>query len=428
MKNSEYLKLPQGLYGRYRWRRRRGWTHYSFKEEPKSKKSMSKIQSIEFREKLSRRTKIANRKAYRAPIISEMSFTTTDKNPPHIHTIVKNYQDLLEGLIYQNDRQIYGLSVRYHIGSEPEMTFSFAPFRYFLQDLELASDIIYGEYSDYIRCDDFDKILDEIQGHRQSENNNSLKEYNEILKDKNKLIRVVGKKIYNEMLLFQKVLAQEQLLKNLNISISELNSFYIPLIFRLQFGRNLSNSEKDLDDTLEVTSQAVVNSPKRINLPNAPVKKGDTDIFKREIRKSLTAFHQIHPIFKPLHIPVNLNILFKPPKESKEDRYDLDNIMKKIVPAFNEIFIPPSTHVSHIVLENIKDERLYRALEEMQNKIPKSIRTSISGYDIFRMPRETNDESEGYLSLSFSSGTSHQSSPISIIDYIIDSWIKYVDH
>jgi hypothetical protein len=121
---------------------------------------------------------------------------------------------------------------------------------------------------------------------------------------------------------------------------------------------------------------------------------------------------------------VNLNILYKPPKESKTDYNDLDNIMRKIVPAFNEIFKPPSTHVSPVNLDTIRDDRLYRSLKKMQEKIPKSIMKSISGYDIFKMPREPEDDSEGYLTASFSSGTSSLSSPMFIIDRIIEKWIE----
>jgi len=120
---------------------------------------------------------------------------------------------------------------------------------------------------------------------------------------------------------------------------------------------------------------------------------------------------------------VNLNILYKPPKESKPDYNDLDNIMKKIVPAFNEIFEPPSTHISHVNIDGIKDEKLCNSLRKMQERIPKSIRTSVSGYDIFKMPRTPEDDSEGYLTASFSSGTSSLSSPIFIVDQIIDKWI-----
>ena len=397
---------------------------------------MRRPRQIEFQQKLLGKMKAAKRRAYRSPIIAEMTFETTAKNPPHIHTVVKNYQDLFgapldksisrKGLVYQDDNKIYGLSVRYHLeDSDPGIKVSFAPFRNFLQDLDLASDILSGDYSDYLKCYDFEEQLAEIQGRGPNDDDNdSIESLKKFIHNKEEFVSAVGEKAYNAMLQSYRVQEQEQLLKGLSLSVSNLSLFYMPLIMEQKFGRKLSPTKKELEKIPGITSEWIANSPIRIQLPNAPLEDGDTKIFRQEVRASLEAFHQEHPIFKPLHIPVNLNILYKPPKKSKTDYNDLDNIMRKIVPAFNEIFEPPSTHVSHVNLDTIRDDRLYRSLKKMQEKIPKSIRTSISGYDIFKMPREPKDDSEGYLSASFSSGTSLHSSPMFIIDRIIEKWIE----
>lgn len=433
---TEYLQTPRGRYGRYMWRQLRGRSWYSFNEEPKSKNSMRRPQKIEFQQKLLGKMKADKRRAYRTPIIAEMSFKTTAKNPPHIHTVVKNYQDLFEapldesisrkGLVYLDDKKIYGLSVRYRFGdSDPGMRVSFAPFRNFLQDLDLASHIISGDYSDYLECYNFEEKLAEIQGRRRYDDyDDSIESLGDFIRDKEKFVSVVGEKAYNAMLLSHRISAQEQLFKGLSLGVSDLSLFYMPLIMDQKFGRKLSPSKKKLEKIPGITSEWIANSPIRIQLPNAPLEDGDTKTFKQEVRASLAAFHQEHPIFKPLHIPVNLNILYKPPKESKTDYNDLDNIVRKIVPAFNEIFKPPSTHVSPVNLDTIRDDRLYRSLKKMQEKIPKSIMKSISGYDIFKMPREPEDDSEGYLTASFSSGTLSLSSPMFIIDRIIEKWIE----
>jgi len=435
-KKNEYLETPRGRYGRYMWRQCKSRSYYSFDEEPKSKKSMKHPQKIKFQKKLLRKLKSSRKRAYRSPIIAEMSFGTIAQNPPHIHTVVKNYQDLFgkpiddsiprKGLVYQDDKKIYGLSVRYHIvGSKPRIRASFAPFRDFLQDLDLVRDIISGDYYK-TGCYDLEEQLAEIQGHRYDDDYyDSIGHLRDFIRDRNKFVSAFGVEAYNAMLLSHRISAQEQLLKGLNLGVSDLHFFYIPLIMKQKFGSKLSPSEKDLDRIPDGLSDWIANSPIRIQLPNAPLVDGDTEIFKRQVRKSLETFHQEHPIFKPLHIPVNLNILYKPPKESKTDYNDLDNIMRKIVPVFNEIFEPPSTHVSHVNLDNIRDDRLYNSLKRMQQKVPKSIRTSISGYDIFKMPRGSEDVSEGYLSASFSSGTSSHGSPMFIIDRIIEKWIEF---
>lgn len=106
---------------------------------------------------------------------------------------------------------------------------------------------------------------------------------------------------------------------------------------------------------------------------------------------------------------------------------DLDNIMGMIVPAFNEIFEPPSTYVSHVDLKDIKDDRSYNSLKRMQERIPRSIKTSISGYDIFEMPRYSDEDSGGYLTASFSSEISSISLPMFTLDRIVDTWIDFCE-
>jgi Holliday junction resolvase RusA-like endonuclease len=432
---NEYLQTPRGRYGRYIWRQLKGRSIYSLNEEPRSKNSMRRHQKIEFQKKLLDEMKASKKRAYRSPIIAEMSFKTTTKNPPHIQTVVKNYLDLFEapldntssrkGLVYQDDKKIYGLSVRYNFGDgDPEIMVSFVPFRNFLMDLDLASDIISGVYSEYMECYDFEEQLSEIQGNRKYDDYDSVDRLRQFVRDKEEFISVVGEDAYNAMLPLYKFSAQEHLLKGLELGVNDLILFYRPLIMKQKFAHKQLPSKNELEKIPQRTSDWIANSPIRIKLPNAPLEHGDTKIFKQKVRASLAAFHQEHRFFKRLHIPVNLNILYKPPRTSKTDYNDLDNIMRKIVPAFNEIFEPPSTIVSHVKLDSISDGRHYRSLKKMQEKIPKSIRTSISGYDIFKMPREPQDDSEGYLTASFSSGTSSHRSPMLIIDSVIEKWIE----
>lgn len=397
---------------------------------------MKLSQKIDFQQKLLGKIEAAKRRAYRSSVIAEMTFETTSQNPPHIHTVVKNYQDLFEKsedksirrnhLIYQDDKKIYGLSVRYHFGdSKPRIRACFAPFRNFLLDLDLANDIISRDYSFKTECYDLKEQLDEIQGRRQSNGyDDSLEKLRNFINNKEMFVQTFGEEAYNSMLLSHRMSAQEYLLGNFGLGVRDLYLFYMPLIIEQKFGRKITVSNKKLENIPAITSEWIAASPIRIQLPNAPLEDGDTKIFKRDIRASLSAFHQKHLIFKPLHIPVNLNILYKPPKKSNPDYNDLDNIMRKIVPAFNEIFKPPSTHTSHVNIDGIKDKKLCNSLRKIQERIPKSIRTSVSGYDIFKMPRAPEDDSEGYLTASFSSGTSSLSSPIFIIDQIIDKWIE----
>jgi len=272
---------------------------------------------------------------------------------------------------------------------------------------------------------DLEEQLAEIQGHRHDDDyEDSIRSLRNFIQNRDQTVSLFGEETYNAMLLSYRIPAQEQLLKGFNLNVRELYFFYLPLIMEQKFGRKFSPSNKEQENIPEIPSDWIAKSPIRIQLPNTPLMGGDTELFMQQTRASLETFHQEHPIFKPLHIPVNLNILYKPPKDSKTDYNDLDNIMRKIVPVFNEIFKPPSTHVSHVNLDNIRDDKIYKSLKRMQDKVPKSIRTSISGYDIFKMPRNPADDSDGYLSAKFSSGPSSLSSPIYVIDRLIEKWIE----
>jgi len=285
---KEYLQTPRGLYNRYRWRQVRGRTYYYFDEEPKSKNSMKLSHRVNFQQKLLGKIEAAKRRAYRSSVIADISFETTSQNPPHIHTVVKNYQDLFEKpedksirrnhLIYQDDKKIYGLSVRYHFGdSKPRIRASFAPFRDFLLDLDLANDIISGNYSFKTGCYDLKEQFAEIQGRRQSHGyDDSLEQLRDFIHDKEMFVHAFGEKAYNSMLLSHRILAQESLLGNLGLGVRDLYLFYMPLIIEQKFGRKITVSKKELQNIPAITSEWIATSPIRIKLPNVPLKDGDT--------------------------------------------------------------------------------------------------------------------------------------------------------
>ena len=147
-----YWKTPHGQYGRYQWRKRTGWSYYSFEREP-PKRSTRNPQKIDLQNEILEWVKGSGRRSYRSKIAVDISIIPA-KTPAHIHTTVKKLLDLFQkpvdgsricrkGLIYQNDNQIAYLSVRYHTtDNEPSIDAQFAPFRNFLLDVELADNIL----------------------------------------------------------------------------------------------------------------------------------------------------------------------------------------------------------------------------------------------------------------------------------------------
>ena len=419
-KNS-FLQTPRGQYGRYMYRLLKGRSYYCFDVEPKSKKSMKKSEKILFQQDLLKKIKNLKRRAYRAPIVAEFIFNVTGNTPPFIHTVVKNYQDLFEkpldksinrkGLIYQNDKSIYGLSVRYHVrNNKPGIKASFRPFRDFLQDLELANGIL---------IDDCENIRDEYPNR-----DDAVDGLQEFIEEKDKYIEAVGEEAYQSLLLSHRMIAQEELLSGFNIGLRDLYDFYSPIFLKQKSSKKHLLQNRNGDLISDHISKSIVNSSFRIQLPNVPTGKNEKIHFKKKVKLALNDFHQKYHFFRPLHIPVHLNIFYKPPKASKHFFKDLDNIMRMIVPIFNDIFEPPSTYGAIAKIDKIRYPQLYESLKRLETEVPKSIRTSISGYDIFQMPRDDEDKSEGYLSASFSSSRSNYRSLMFKSDDLIEKWYE----
>src|SRR5699024_4739552 len=94
--------------------------------EPKSKKGINEKDKQLFQYHVYNQMVESNRRAFRSPVIMKIDFYSTINNPPHIHTLTKNYLDLLstpleqkkikrKNLLFKDDRQVEVLIVNHHI-------------------------------------------------------------------------------------------------------------------------------------------------------------------------------------------------------------------------------------------------------------------------------------------------------------------------
>src|SRR5699024_12009890 len=85
--------------------------------EPKSKKGINEKDIQLFQYHVYNQMAELNRCAFRSTIIMKVDFYSTINNPPHIHTLTKNYLDLLSTpleqkkikrkcLLFNDDRQV----------------------------------------------------------------------------------------------------------------------------------------------------------------------------------------------------------------------------------------------------------------------------------------------------------------------------------
>jgi len=90
--------------------------------EPRGKKTMPESDKLRFQKAVLQHLRQFKRRAFRAPLAVQVWFNTSEKNPSHPHTVVKNLLDLLarpltdlrtnrDALVYHDDTQISALSV-----------------------------------------------------------------------------------------------------------------------------------------------------------------------------------------------------------------------------------------------------------------------------------------------------------------------------
>ena len=413
---TNYLETPRGKLGRYRWRNRKGRSYYLFNNtEPKSKKSMKTKGKIEFQKQILEQMKMRHKRSYRSKIAAHFSLSSTKENPPHIHTAMKNLLDLFEkpldgsgikrkGLVYQNDNQIKYLSADYSIGmlDNARIYADFEPFSNFLQNLELANDIISGKYNDYIDDYDISKKIKEIEGKKDEDEDDDYSEYKELIQNKKKYLKSLSEDAYKGLVTMSRMQVQKNFLQMGSLDISGLH-YIFNSIGNIYSHANTPEIDKYTKETSDYMANLLLKSPIKIQLPRIPVNKGEGNQFKEEVREAMMEYREKYEILTPLMTPVGLEVIHKPPIASEGFHKDLDNIMREfIIPIFHEEFKPPISHLSNANLNSIKDEEMLNNIKKMKSKIPKSIEHSIVKYEIFEIPRAPDDKEDGFISMNIS--------------------------
>jgi len=433
---SEYLKIPLGQWGRYNWRKIHRRSHYLFEMEPKSKTAMKISEKVALQHEILKQMKQLHKTAYRGRIVAEFSIKPTSKNPPHIYTVVKNLLDIFsvpsyesgikrKGLIYQNDRQIAYLSVKYRISNDsPQISVRFAPLGDFIQDLTLAEDIMSGKYNNYF--DNWDLSRDIKESDDYNENlNEAWHDFRDLERNKNIYIQRFGKKGYDSIVKMNQMQLQASFFNRFRLSVRDVYLLYhasgqIPKSEGMVFPE-VNKLARNLSSQL---AKWIINSPINIKLPRVPIRNGEKQKFKSEVKESLKSYREKYKkILEPLYIPVALEAIYKPPPVSQGFSKDLDNIMMLILPIFHDEFKPPLTFISKMDLKEIPDERIVERMRPLIEALRKSVKYSVSRYEILEIPRHQSDQDDGFIIIGIS-GVLRTESLWKRINEVIDKWQK----
>ncbi len=433
MKKLKYFNTPEGQI-RLRLVRLRSWFYATIDQEPKSKASKQE-EKIYFQTKILEELKKYKKRAYISPIVLQIDFYTSQKTPPGIHNLAKNYLDLLQDpvpglkikckkILYNNDRQIKLLIINYHLGEGPAIHIHAETLRNFICDLDLFRRI---EINDFEKSQEFDnheidnykhKLHEELYEDDFNNEHFTMRELKELRDQKDIYVKKHGLKFYlsYEDMIIRDI--QSNYLKSRQLTINWLTS-----IFPSYYLRDKSRATGiDLFEHTAMLGRNFVGTL-GIPFPSKPTEEGKTKVFKEEVKKILEDFKRRYPILFPLKSVLGVTILFLPPKNGN---IDLDNLARKyIVPFINDIIQPPRNYAETVSFEDMPNDFLKKHLLEELEKLPKEPHYSIVQYQIIEVPRVKDDLPEGYIRLLFNDG-SYESNLWIKLKHILDKWKEHL--
>jgi len=421
MKRSEYLESVRGQSTELR-KRMDKTLYLDIQQEPKGKHS-SIHEKLFFRQEIKRQLKENNRRQFRGDLIIEIDYFLTLANPPALQTLSKNYLDLLhkqmtridsqKSLLFNDDSQVKILISNYHLDEydikEPHIEITAYSLGYFIKDIELADRILNNKFtnSDHFKDSRFDDNFRQDYNHDSRDYIIDLKNLEE---KKEFYIRTFGEQYYILQKHFYTRQIQEQFLKQNNLGTRELIS-----IFQPYFPNNKKYiKEKTFQSIWNSTRNLIFFSLSFLDFGNAPIKKGEKNIFKNNLKEELQRFKEKYKVLFPLLQPISVIIFFVPPKRNI---VDLDNLALYIVPIVNEILEPPS--ITQFIYDNKYLNELLKKEVKITQQFPPN---SIASYQLIHLPRQENDPENGAIKFVIADGLYHISNIWRTVKDTISKW------
>lgn len=426
MTRTEYLETKEG---QSRERLKRTWKtiYLVIEQEPKGKNS-SNQDKLFFRQEVKRQLKEMKRRSFKGDIILKIDYFTTQNNPPALHTLSKNYLDLLhksmseidtnKGLLFQDDGQIKILISNYHLDEygnrEPKIRISAYSLGNLYKDIELADRILSNKFEDsnYFRQSKFeDDFRLELDSNRSSD---CIDDLRSLEKNKKFYINNFGKQYYYLQKHFYIRQIQEQYLKQNNFGIREIISLFQS---NFSYYKKYAN-DRSFQNIWDSRRNLIFFSSDFLDFGDAPTQVGEKTIFKKNLQKKLKKFKEKYKILFPLLQPISVIITYLPPKHNI---VDLDNLARYIVPFVNEILEPPLTF--QLTYDKKYLNGLLKKEVEITQRFPPN---SISSYQLIHIPRQEKDPENGKIDFVIADGLYFTSNIWRTIDNIIDKWEKIV--
>ena len=371
---------------------------------------MAERDKVWFQQQILSQMKLFGRRAYRSPVALEIDFYSHQNDPPAIHTLTKNYMDLLQKsvagsnihrshILLNSDRYIDVLIVNYHLRqlTKPSICLQLDTFTNFAQDITLVERIRHRDFRDETSYD-ADSIWGE--GHRHDRLSDAMENLQECERQRANIEARWGHATFDVMHRMNLMQAQELYLDVFEPKVQDLLFLLGPLVSGDNGMVRLLNAQ---------TRNMIVTPPFMLDLNHAPVERGGKNVFKNNVSEALSAFKSKHPLLFPLLHTVGVTILCVPPKnqaaDGKEQYVDLDNLAGYVIPAVHEVLAPPTDTVHTFNVTAIADEQTRRWFEDRLEQLKRTPKYSVTQYQIIRLPRLASDPDNGFVRLALCNGT-----------------------
>lgn len=432
MKRLAYLRTVNGQRSQYE-KRRFARRRFNISQQLRGKNSMKTAEEATFQQAIFDDLQRFDNPPFRADLIAELTFSSSQPNPPQLHTLAKNYLDLLgrsrhpaagrRHLAFHDDRQIKVLSVSYHLSSRrdaPAIRVELGRLSDLRQDLALI---------ERIRRGDFERDEDEWRNRRSASGPSPLsrdpedradEELEEAFDSYRNVMRDTWERRLKADVLAAMREGHQQVLQERFLVWNELivRRSVLDLLAMPPPGATAALHEAFGSPG----RQLLLSEPTSLDLSHAPAISGDTERFRRAVSTSLDAFSNRRPWLFPLRVPLSATLLVVPPRNG----IDLDNLARKVVPLVHDRWQPPRTHLVRVDVSRIPDARLQRLIGEQLASEKRFPHTSLTRYEVIELPRRRSDPPSGFVRVALGSGA-RASTLRRAVDDEIEEWMKTVD-
>ena len=414
--------------------------------EPRSKNSISKEEAEAFQRAVLETLTTFKRRYFRSDVAVEFDFFPTANSPPAIHSLPKNYLDLLESpmeslgstrkrLVLNDDRQVRYLAVKYHVlprpsdsdedddedslvsggGRGPGIRLKVAPFANLLEDVALLRRLEKGELTGrgsryWTNAEDaWEEVRQEQERDRRREGD-AVERLCDIERERESWVNQFGEQTYKAWHQMALVDAQKHLLRAFSVSSRSFVQLLSP---------HCMNMSAQLAALHAMSRDMIISPPLALGLHHSDLEEGESKKFKQLVREVIKDFAGRFPHLIPLVTQVGLTILYQPPSNGLG--IDLDNLARRIVPFFKDIMRPPSNHLFTVDLERIPRSDIAVSLAKARASLKGMPKHSVTHYQVVQLPRLEGDSEHGFVRLCLEPGDS----PVTLwakIEGYVDAW------